>query len=143
MSFMIRPSKRAQRRRGASAVEMALVAPVLITLLLGMIEAARLGMVAQLLTTAAREGCRVAVLDGMTQADVQDRITTVLSGSGISVGTVTPTCASPYTWTAAPSGTAITVSLSVPYSHVTWLKISGFFDRATISASATMSSERP
>jgi Flp pilus assembly protein TadG len=139
---MRRPSRRTDRR-GASAVEMALVAPVLITLLLGMIEAARLGMVAQLLTTAAREGCRVAVLDGMTQTDVQNRITAVLSGSGISVGTVTPTCASPYTWTSAPSGTAITVSLSVPYTQVSWLKVPVFFNGATISASATMSSENP
>ena len=135
-------SKR-NKRRGASAVEMALVAPVLLALLLGMLEAARLGMVAQLVTTAAREGCRVAVLDGMAQTDVQDRIDSVLSGSGISVGTVTPTCPSPYTWTTAPSGTAITVSLSVPYSQVSWLKVSEFFSNATIAASATMSSERP
>ena len=61
-------------------------------------------MVAQMLTTAAREGCRVAVLDGMTQTDVQNRINAVLSGSGISVGTVTPTCPSPYTWTTHRAG---------------------------------------
>ena len=70
---------------------MAFLTPVLLALVMGMIEAARLGMVCQLLTTAAREGCRVAVLNGMTQSDVQDRINTVLNGSGISVGTVTPT----------------------------------------------------
>jgi Flp pilus assembly protein TadG len=122
---------------------MALIAPILITLLLGMMEGARLGMVVQLLTTAAREGCRVAVLGGTTQTDVQNRITTVLSGSGISVGTVTPTCPSPYTWTSAPGGTAITISLSVPYSQVSWLHLAGFFNYATISTSATMSSERP
>jgi Flp pilus assembly protein TadG len=131
------------RRRGVSAVEMALIAPVFVALLLGMIEGARLGMVTQLLTTAAREGCRVAVLDGMTQTDVQNRVTAVLSGSGISVGTVTPTCPSPYTWTSAPGGTAINVTLSIPYSQVSWLKLSGFFNNATITASATMSSERP
>jgi Flp pilus assembly protein TadG len=124
-------------------VELALVSPILITLLLGMIEGARLGMVTQLLTAAAREGCRVAVLDGMTQTDVQNRINAVLSGSNISVGTVTPTCTSPYTWTSAPSGTAITVSLSVSYSQVSWLKLAGFFNNSTINASATMSSERP
>jgi Flp pilus assembly protein TadG len=122
---------------------MALVAPVLISLLMGMIEGARLGMAAQLLTSAAPEGCRVAVLDGMTQTDVQNRIDAVLAGSGISVGTVTPTCTSPYTWTSAPGGTAITVSLSVPYSQVSWLKLAGFFSNTTISASATMSSEHP
>lgn len=140
---MRRPSRHV-RRRGASAVELALVAPVLVTLLLGMIEVARLGMVAQMLTTAAREGCRVAALDGMTQADVQARIDAVLGGSGISVGTVAPTCSSSsYTWTSAPRGTAITVSLSVPYSQVSWLKAPGFISDVTISASATMSSERP
>ena len=136
------PTKR-RRRRGATAVEMAFIAPVFLILVLGIIETSRVGMVAQLLTTAAREGCRVAVLDGMGQTDVQDRITTVLSGSGISVGTVTPTCPSGYTWTSAPSGIPITVSLSVSYNNVSWLKVPVFFKNATISASATMSSERP
>lgn len=139
----MRVPSRPTERRGTSAVEMALVAPVLVMLLLGMIEAARLGMVAQLLTTAAREGCRVAVLEGMTQSDVQAHVDDVLAGSGISVGTVTPTCSSQYTWTSAPAGTPITVSLSVPYSQVSWLKVSAFFSNATVSASATMSSERP
>ena len=40
-------------------------------------------------TTAARDGCRVAVIPGATQSDVQTRVNAVLSGSGISVGTVT------------------------------------------------------
>jgi Flp pilus assembly protein TadG len=138
---MKRFSKR--NRRGASAVEMAFIAPVFLTLTMGVIESSRLGMVAQMLTTAAREGCRVAVIDGMTQADVQNRIDAVLSGSGISVGTVTPTCPSPYTWNSAPSGTAITVSMSVPFSRVSWLPTPFFLNGAQVSCSATMSSERP
>jgi Flp pilus assembly protein TadG len=126
------------RSRGASAVEMAIVAPVVVSLILGQIEASRLGMVAQLLTTASREACRVAVVPGHTQSDVQDRVNQVLSGSGISVGTVTPT---PATWQTAPMGTAITVSLSVPFSQVTWLGTPYFLTTANISASSTMSSE--
>jgi Flp pilus assembly protein TadG len=132
-----------RNRRGASAVEMAFIAPVFLMMIMGTIESSRLGMVAQLLTTAAREGCRVAVVSGMTETDVQNRINAVLSGSGVSVGTVTPTCPSPYTWDSSPSGTAITVSLSVPYSQVSWLPTSFFFQGAMISSSATMSSERP
>jgi Flp pilus assembly protein TadG len=139
---MVRPHKRA-KRRGTSAVEMAFIAPVFLTLVLGIIEASRLGMVSQLLTTAAREGCRVAVIDGSTATDVQTRIDAVLSGSGISVGTITPTCPSPYSWDSAPSGTAITVSLSVPYNSVSWLPTPYFLNGATVSCSATMSSERP
>jgi Flp pilus assembly protein TadG len=119
---------------------MAFIAPVFLTLVLGIIESSRLGMVSQLLTTAAREGCRVAVINGMTETDVQNRINTVLNGSGISVGTVTPT---PSTWSSAPGGTAITVSLSVPYANVSWLPTPFFLKTAVISVSATMSSERP
>jgi Flp pilus assembly protein TadG len=132
-----------QSRRGASAVEMAFIAPVFLSLTMGIIESSRLGMVAQMLTTAAREGCRVAVIQGMTEADVQNRIDAVLNGSGISVGTVTPTCPSPYTWTSAPSGTPITVSMSVPFSRVSWLPTPFFLSGAQVSCSATMSSERP
>ena len=122
---------------------MAIVAPVFVAMMIGQLESSRFGMVSQLLTTAAREGCRVAVVPGHTQTDVQNRITTVLSGSGISVGTVTPTAPSPYTWSSAPQGTAITVSLSVPYSQVSWLGAPFFLNGATVSASATMSSENP
>jgi Flp pilus assembly protein TadG len=132
-----------RKRRGSSAVEMAFIAPVFLSLIMGTIESSRLGMVAQLLTTAAREGCRVAVVDGMTQTDVQNRVNAVLSGSGVSVGTVTPTCTGSYSWNSSPSGTPITVSLSVPYSQVSWLPTSFFFQGAVISSSATMSSERP
>ncbi len=132
-----------RKRRGATAVELAMIAPVFIALVMGQIETSRLGMVSQLLTTAAREGCRVAVIDGSTQADVQNRVTAVLAGSGIPVGTVTPTCPSPYSWDSAPMGTPITVSLSVPYSQVSWLGTPIFLTSATVSASATLSSENP
>jgi TadE-like protein len=130
-------------RRGASAVEMAFIAPIFVMLVIGTIETSRLGMVCQLLTTAAREGCRVAVINGSTQSDVQTRIDSVLSGSGISVGSVSPTCPSPYSWNTAPTGTAITVSLSIPYSKVSWLPAPYFLKDATVSGSATLSCERP
>jgi Flp pilus assembly protein TadG len=132
-----------RKRRGASAVEMAFIAPVFLTLVLGIIEASRLGMVAQLLTTAAREGCRVAVLSGSSESDVQDRVDEVLAGSGISVGTVTPTCTGSTPWYSSTSGTPITVNLSVAYSDVSWLKVPFFLKSAVLNGSATMSSERP
>jgi Flp pilus assembly protein TadG len=119
---------------------MAVVFPLLLAMILGMVEMARLGMVTQLLSTAAREGCRVAVIPGKTQTDVQARINAVLAGSGINVGTVNPT---PSNWATASSGTPVTVTLSVPYSQVTWLPLPRFLGGATIRASATMNSERP
>lgn len=134
--------RRLGKRKGTSAVEMACVAPVLVALVMGIIESSRLGMVSQLLTTAAREGCRAAVIPGSSQSTVQARVEEVLAGSGVPAGTVTPTCEGGYSWTSAPKGTAITVSMSVPYSKVSWISIPYFLKNATVSASATFSSER-
>jgi Flp pilus assembly pilin Flp len=68
--------------RGAAAVEMALVAPVLILLVFGIIEFARAWNVRQTLTDAAREGARTAVVNyqmpGMTPAVIQDSVTKVV-----------------------------------------------------------------
>jgi Flp pilus assembly protein TadG len=122
---------------------MAIIAPVFVALVLGQIEASRLGMVAQLITTACREGCRVAVLPGSQQSDVQNRVESVLSGSGIPVPTITPSCPSPYAWQSAPGGTPITVNMTVAYSQVSWLGAPFFLSGANISGSATMSSENP
>jgi hypothetical protein len=114
-------------------------------LALGLIEAARLGMVAQMVTAAAREACRVASIAGNDATAVSNRVTSVLAGSGISPsysiscgdGTTTVTA------TAPSGGTAITVKVSVPYSQVAWFTPISYFNGVTVSASATMSSERP
>ncbi len=53
-------------------VEMALVLPVFVALMLGVIEFGRAIMVGQLVTNAAREGCRQAILDGSTNTAVSD-----------------------------------------------------------------------
>jgi Flp pilus assembly protein TadG len=136
----MRVRRHGERRSGAAAVEMAMILPLFVALVFGTIEATRLGMAAQLITMATREGCRVAVLAGMTQTDVQNRIDTVLAGSGIP----TTFTISPAITTTTPSGgTAITVSMSVPFSQITWLSNGPYFTNTTLAASATMSSERP
>jgi Flp pilus assembly protein TadG len=118
---------------------MAVVFPLLLTTVMGMIEMGRLGMVCQLMTTAARDACRVAILDWKTQTDVQNRVNQVLSNSGISVGTVNPT---PSNWTSLGPGQPITVTLSVPYSKVSWLPTPWFLKGATVTVSATLCSEK-
>ena len=116
-----------------------MILPVFLTLILGQIESMRLGMTAQLLTTAAREGCRVAVIQNSTQATVQTRINEVLAGSNITVTNVQPT---PSNWATAPIGTPITVSLVVPYSQVSWIPTPFFLKTAKIKVAATLSSEK-
>lgn len=131
-----RPSRLA-RRRGAAAVEFALVAPLLVVLVFGMIEFGRMFMAEQVLTNAAREGARKAVLPGATDAQAQTTIDDYLSGASI---TGHSRSVSPST-TSAEGGTAITVTVSVPYNQVSWLPVSTFLPGKTLSAKVVMRKE--
>src|SRR4051794_34439486 len=71
-------------RRGAAAVEMAMVAPLLFTLLLGSIEFGRAMMAGNVLTSAAREGARVAVVPGGANSDVTTAVNNELAAAAIS-----------------------------------------------------------
>jgi Flp pilus assembly protein TadG len=131
-----------KERRGVAAVEMALLLPVFLTLVLGVLEATRLGTASQVLTNAARDACRVAVLPGSTSDDVQQRVNDVLSEAGITAPTVIP---SPSNWETAAQGTAITVTIEVPFEDLSWLNNPFTKDlfNITVAGSATMSSQRP
>lgn len=62
-------------RRGVSAVEFALVTPLFLALVLGIVEFGRAMMVGQLVTNAAREGARMAILSGSSNAQVEAAVT--------------------------------------------------------------------
>ena len=131
-----RPS-RVTRRSGAAAVEFALIAPLLIVLVFGMIEFGRMFMAEQVLTNAAREGARKAILPGATDDQAQTTIDDYLNSANI---TGFSRSISPST-TNADGGTAITVTVSVPYSSVSWLPISNFLSGKTLSAKVVMRKE--
>src|SRR3954452_10155483 len=78
-----------RNRRAAAAVEFAVVAPVFLLLVFGMIEYGRMVMVQQIITNASREGARTAVLDGSTTSSVQTAVNNYLTAGSISGATVT------------------------------------------------------
>lgn len=132
---------RKRRRSGAAAIELAFMMPIFCTLVFAQLETARLGMVTQMMTIAAREGARVAVMPKTLNASaVQTRVSAVLANTGIPVGTMTIT---PSSWATDVGGTAITVSLSLPYSQASWLPTPMYFGSTILNASATLNSERP
>ena len=144
--------KQRVRRRGVAAVEMALVAPVLFMFVFAIIELSRLGMVTQALTNAARDGCRVAVLPNNVTSDVQTRLNTSLTSFGVSPGSVTAVDTDPGTqgawimpsnWATASGGTAVTLTVRLPFTQVSWLPSPFFLSSAVVTGSATLSSERP
>jgi Flp pilus assembly protein TadG len=68
--------------RGASIVEFALVAPLLFTLLLGILQVSLLENRQQGLHAAAREGARLGSLDGVTDSEIEDHVEVALDGVG-------------------------------------------------------------
>jgi Flp pilus assembly protein TadG len=139
----MRVSPRTKSRSDAATVELALILPLFFALIFSLIDASRLGMVAQLLAGAAREGCRVAVVPGNAQSDVLARINAFLSGSGVPTVTSSNLTVTPSTWATTSSGTAITVTIQVPFSQVSWFGTPYIFGSTTLKASARFSSENP
>lgn len=122
-----------RRRTGAAMVEMALTLPIFFMVVLGIIEFGRAFMVEQVVTNAAREGARHAVLPGVTTAAAQQKARDHLVAGNLNVPqatvTVTPDLST------ARTGTTVTVTVAVPYSAVSWVQTSWF-----LSSSATMRS---
>lgn len=128
----------ATRRRGAAVVEFAVVAPVFILVMLGMIEFGRMAMVQQVLTNSAREGARIGVLDGATAAAVGAKVDAYLAAAGISGASVQ---VSPNPPDSAKYGESVTVRVGVPFGAVSWLPTPRFIGNQTLSAESIMRRE--
>lgn len=132
------PRRRLRKRRiGAAAVEFAIVLPVFVILVFGMIEYGRMVMVQQVITNASREGARRAVLDGATTSAVQSTVSSYLTNAAVNGGSA---AVSPDPATAG-SGDPVTVTVSVPFSSVSWLPSPMYLGGKILSASTTMRRE--
>jgi len=79
---------RARRARwasetGAELIEFALIFPTLLLVILGIIDFGFLFQRYEVVTNAAREGARVAILPGYSDADVQARVDQYLTAGGL------------------------------------------------------------
>lgn len=106
-----------RRARGAAVVELAIITPVLLTMLFGIIEYGYVFMVRQTLTNAAREGVRIAFLQ-TTEApytEVTGRVDEVMTAAGLSTYTTAMTHAT------EANGWVETVTVSIPRDEVSLL----------------------
>ena len=67
-------TRRKRGDRGAALVEMAMTLPLMLLVAVGIFEFGRAFQTWQVLTNAAREGARVAVLPNSVQGDVDQRV---------------------------------------------------------------------
>jgi len=84
-------SRRNERRHGAVTVETAMVLPVYFLVVVGLIELSRAFMVGQLVSAAARDGCRMGAMDGFSSADVEQAIINQLEVGAIPTSAVSVT----------------------------------------------------
>ena len=129
-----------KQRRGAAVVEFAVVAPVFLLLIFGMVEYGRMMMVQQVLTNASREGARRAVLDGTTTTEVVNAVTDYLTSASITANDLDITV-DPNPPNSAAFGEPVTVTVSVPFDQVSWLPSPMFLGGTEMSATTVMRRE--
>jgi Flp pilus assembly protein TadG len=134
---------RGHARCGAAAVEFAFVAPLLFMVILGIIEFGRGMMVAELLNSAARNGSRVGALTGSDNAAISAAVTNALSGTGVSGASCTIRVNGNPAANAATAvtGDAISVTVTVPYSSVSWLPVNQYLGGRTLGSTVVMRRE--
>jgi len=134
--------KRIRTRRGLAAVEMALVLPLLLTLIFGMIEYGWMFLKSQQITNAARQGARVAARADATTGHALTSIAEAMADAGLAESdyliTVTPADV-----TGLDSGQLFSVAISVPYDEIRLLGLPFVPTPASLQASTTMAREGP
>ncbi len=132
------------RRRAASAVEFAVVAPVFFLIILGLVEIGRACMAVEQLTEAARRGCRAGVVEGTSSAAIKKAATDYLDGVGISGETagvsINDAPVDSVEASSMPAYTEITVVVSVPVGSCTWVP-GGKFLTGSLTGQYTMRRE--
>ena len=128
------------RRKGLETVEFALILPFIVTFGLRVIEFSRALTVQQVLTSAAREGAREAVLPNSTIDGVKATVV-----ENLKVGRVDPAAGqidiTPSSLSGAKSGTGVTVDVRVPYGSVSWLPMPRYLGNTVLGSQCTMRHE--
>ncbi|HET7699173.1 MAG TPA: TadE family protein [Vicinamibacterales bacterium] len=75
--------KRIRSEKGAALIEAAITVPIILLISVGIFEFGRAYQTQQVLVNAAREGARLAVIEGSTDAQVRARVNDYLSLAGL------------------------------------------------------------
>lgn len=141
---------RGHGERGAALLEVALTLPLLLLVSVGIFEFGRAYQTWQVLTNAAREGARIAVLPGIDDASVQERVQAYLEAGLIADAADATVTITRNNVIAIGSGTATAsrVVVALPFAFmvlqpVARLVVEGSTagETLTMTASATMRNE--
>ena len=147
MAALRRLVRRFHSDSGAELIEFGLTLPLLLLGVLGIIEFGFLFREYEIVTNAAREGARIAVLPAYSTADAQDRVGTYLTASGLDADLAPTPTVTPGSL-ALPGGACVsTIAVTVTYPHnLTFISgIASYFGETfgtvTLTATSTMRTE--
>lgn len=106
-----------KNERGAALLETAIIVPIILLISVGIFEFGRAYQTWQVLTNAAREGARLAVITGSTDAAVRTRVNSYLTNGGLTTladDKILVNRAEPLTGT----DTASVIQLNYPFSFM-------------------------
>lgn len=139
MRNILRRIRRNGSDRGAAAVELALVLPILLLLICGIVDFGRLYFTQITLTDGAREGARVLALEGATGSgftatqaatDAETRVQDAVSGVDGAVSVTSGVCT---------DGQPVTVTASTDFTFITPLPdLAGLLGITTVTGTGVM-----
>jgi Flp pilus assembly protein TadG len=139
-------STRRGERRGVAAVEFAVIAPLFLLLLGGIIEFGQAFRIQHMLSTAARRGARASIVEGATNSQVREKvIADCVRTLGVSDADVTVTSmingSSDGDLSQAREGTAISITVDIPFTKAGVGFFASMFSNSTLSSTCTLEHE--
>lgn len=145
-----RAASPAETRCGAALVETALVLPIFMMILVGIVEFGRAFMVANMLAESARHGARIAIVPGATNTSVESEVKSRVSElAHVAAADVTVAITiTPDPRNSNPNGVLslsqkrdlVTVAIQVPFSKVNLVPIE-WLSSVNLSARCSMRHE--
>jgi Flp pilus assembly protein TadG len=134
--------KRFESERGTALMETALTLPLILLVSVGIFEFGRAFQMVQVLTNAAREGARVAVLPGSSTDQVKDRVVDYLKAGQVPAALTASVVVEPNVSIKIGAGTATgsKVTVNYPFSFMVLNPIARLVVKgSTLGAPITMS----
>jgi Flp pilus assembly protein TadG len=130
-------------QRGQALIETAIVLPIMLLVAIGIVEFGRAYQTWQVLTNAAREGARIAVLPGGDDTSVKNRISTYLKDGAIDKPSTAVVTITRDNTIAIGSGTATAsrVTIAYPFTFVVLHPVTTLVaPKSTVGNALTMTS---
>ena len=137
MPKLRRKIRNRQKRRGASAVEFAMVAPAFLIVIFSCIEFSRISMMRNLTQSAAYEAARLVIIEGSTNQDAIDEANLILSRLGTSGAVITVNDGAEITFETSE----VTVRIEIPMSENSLVFPQIYNDKRIVSE-VTLNTER-